>query len=164
MKLLLSLVAVTALFAGGNALAIDVAALNASLADPGRSDADKALDEARKPAEVLDFLGLEEGMTVLDIMSGGGWYTEVLSRAVGPNGKVYMQNGPAALARGTTEATVTARLEGRLTNVERLDKDITDLGLRADSVDFAITNLNFHDVYNRDPAAAQAFLVSVRNV
>lgn len=164
MKLLLSLVAVTALFAGGNALAIDVAALNASLADPGRSDADKALDEARKPAEVLDFLGLEEGMTVLDIMSGGGWYTEVLSRAVGPNGKVYMQNGPAALARGTTEATVTARLQGRLNNVERLDKDITDLGLPADSVDFAITNLNFHDVYNRDPAAAQAFLVSVRNV
>src|SRR3989338_6765441 len=131
MKLLLSLVAVTALFAGGNALAIDVAALNASLADPGRSDADKALDGSRKPVEVLDYLGLEEGMTVLDIMSGGGWYTEVLSRAVGPTGKVYMQNSEAALARGTTQATVDARLAA-LSNVELLKQNVSvDLGLPA---------------------------------
>ncbi|MDP1932230.1 MAG: SAM-dependent methyltransferase [Gammaproteobacteria bacterium] len=164
MKLLLSFVAITALLAGGNALAIDVAKVNAALADPSRSDADKALDSSRKPAEILDFLGLEEGMTVLDVMSAGGWYTEVLSRAVGPNGRVYMQNSEAALARGTTQATVDERLNGRLTNVERLNQDVTvDLGLPANSIDFAITNLNFHDVYNRDPAAAQTFLLNIKS-
>jgi predicted methyltransferase len=164
MKMILSLVAATALLVGANVQAIDVAAVNQALASADRSDADKALDAARKPAEVLDFLGLEPGMTVLDVMSGGGWYTEVLSRAVGANGKVYMQNSEAALARGTTQATVDTRVNGRLTNVELLTKDVTaDLGLPANSIDFAITNLNFHDVYNRDPAAAQAFLVNIKN-
>jgi len=163
MKMILSLVAATALLVGANVQAIDVAAVNQALASADRSDADKALDAARKPAEVLDFLGLEPGMTVLDVMSGGGWYTEVLSLAVGASGKVYMQNSEASLARGTTQATVDARL-ARLSNVELLKADATaDLTLPANSIDFAITNLNFHDVYNRDPAAAQAFLVNIKN-
>jgi len=163
MKMILSLVAATALFVGANAQAIDVAAVNQALASAERSDADKALDSARKPAQVLDFLGLEPGMTVLDVMSGGGWYTEVLSLAVGASGKVYMQNSEAALARGTTQATVDARL-ARLSNVELLKADpTTDLTLPANSIDFAITNLNFHDVYNRDPAAAQTFLINIKN-
>ena len=144
MKMILSLVAATALLVGANVQAIDVAAVNQALASADRSDADKALDAARKPAEVLDFLGLEPGMTVLDVMSGGGWYTEVLSLATGANGKVYMQNSEAALARGTTQATVDARL-ARLSNVELLKADATaDLMLPANSIDFAITNLNFH--------------------
>jgi predicted methyltransferase len=164
MKILLSVLAAATVLIGANAQAIDVATVNAALASADRSDADKALDAARKPAEVLDFLGLEPGMTVLDVMSGAGWYTEVLSRAVGSNGKVYMQNGPASLARGTTAETVATRLNGRLNNVERLDMDTADINLPANSVDFAITNLNFHDVYNRDPAAAQAFLLAIKNV
>ncbi len=164
MKSLFSLVALTAIIVGSNAMAIDAAKLTQALASADRSDADKALDAGRKPVQVLDYLGLEEGMTVLDIMSGGGWYTEVLSHAVGPTGKVYMQNGPAALARGTTEATVTARVEGRLTNVERVNKDIGELGLAPNSIDFAITNLNFHDVYNANPDAAQAMLMAVKEV
>ena len=53
MKLLLSLVAATALLAGGNALAIDAAKVSQALADPARSDADKALDGSRKPAPKL---------------------------------------------------------------------------------------------------------------
>ncbi len=165
MKKILPLVAAVAMLVGANVQvqAIDVAAVNQALAAADRSDADKALDAARKPAEALDFLGLEPGMTVLDVMSGGGWYTEVLSRAVGPNGKVYMQNSEAALARGTTQATVDARL-ARLSNVQLLKADATaDLTLPANSIDFAITNLNFHDVYNADPAAAQRFLVNIKN-
>lgn len=164
MKSLLSLVAATAMFVGSNALAIDADKLTAALASPDRSADDKALDAGRKPVEVLSYLGLEEGMTVLDIIAGGGWFTEVLSRAVGPNGTVYMQNGPASLARGTTEATVTARLDGRLDNVMRVNKDLNELGLAQNSVDFAITNMNFHDVYNRDPAAAQEMLQAVKAV
>lgn len=164
MKSLLSLVAAAAVFVGANAMAIDVAQLSVALASPDRSDADKALDIGRKPVQVLDYLGLAEGMTALDVMSGGGWYAEVLSHAVGPQGTVYMQNSPASLARGTTEATVTARVEGRLNNVKRVNKDLNELGLAQNSVDFAITNMNFHDVYNGSPEAAQAMLQAVKAV
>ena len=100
----------------------------------------------------------------MDLVAGGGWYTEVLSRAVGPNGKVYMQNSPASLSRGTTEQTVSARVNGRLTNVVRVNRDMNDLGLAPDSIDFAITNLNFHDLYNSNPANARAMLEAVKTV
>lgn len=164
MKSILSLVAVAAMLVGSNALAIDPAKVTQALASPDRSDADKELDAGRKPVQVLDYLGLEEGMTAMDVMAGGGWYTEVLSRAVGPNGTVLMQNAPAALARGTTEASVVERVNGRLNNVQRVDRDLSDLGVAADSVDFIITNLNFHDVYNGNPDAAQAMLMSLKAV
>ncbi|MCB1666332.1 MAG: class I SAM-dependent methyltransferase [Pseudomonadales bacterium] len=164
MKSLLSLVAVTAMLVGSQAMAIDPAKLTQALASPDRSAEDKELDMNRKPVQVLTFLGLKEGMSALDLVAGGGWYTEVLSRAVGPNGKVYMQNSPASLSRGTTEQTVSARVNGRLTNVVRVNRDMNDLGLAPDSIDFAITNLNFHDLYNSNPANARAMLEAVKTV
>ena len=45
-----------------------------------RSEADRARDAGRKPGEVLKFFGVEPGMEVLDMFSGGGYYTEILSR------------------------------------------------------------------------------------
>lgn len=164
MKSILSLVAVAALLVGANALALDTAKFTQALAAADRSADDKALDAVRKPVQVLDYLGLEEGMTAMDVLAGGGWFTEVLSRAVGPNGKVLMQNPASSLARGNTAANVMARLDGRLNNVERVDRELNDLGIAANSVDFIITNLNFHDVYNASPDAANSMLLSLKEV
>lgn len=134
-------------------------------AAPGRSDEDRARDAQRKPAQVLAFLGLEPGDTVLDVWAAGGWYTEVLSVAVGPTGHVYSQNPPGVLAfrEGAYDKALAGRLAGdRLANVERVDEALTDEPLRADSIDLAITAMNFHDVYNRDGAeAGQAFMEEV---
>ena len=58
-----------------------------------RIPTDAARDAARKPAEVLAFSKIMPGQTVFEIEAGGGYYTELLSRAVGPTGKVTMQ-GP----------------------------------------------------------------------
>jgi len=71
--------------------------LESRLADASRAEADRARDAGRKPAEVLAFLGIEPGMSVLDLMAGGGYYTEVLSLAVGPEGQVVAHNTDAAL-------------------------------------------------------------------
>ncbi len=122
--------------------------LAAALDNPNRPEADKERDAGRKPAEVVVFVGIEPGMTVLDVMASGGWYTEVLSVAVGPDGTVYAQNEPAALARrdGANDKAITARLaDDRLTNVQRVDQELTGLELEPGSVDAAITALNFHD-------------------
>ncbi len=51
--------------------ALDKAALRRAIADPDREVTDFSRDEARKPVEVLDFLGLEAGMTVLDLYAAG---------------------------------------------------------------------------------------------
>lgn len=47
-----------------------------------RSDSNKARDQYRHPAETLEFFGIKEGMTVMEIWPGGGWYTEILAPAM----------------------------------------------------------------------------------
>lgn len=137
---------------------IDVAATKAALAAaPGRSDEDKARDASRKPAEVLAFLGLKPGDTVLDLIASGGWYSVAAAIATGPEGKVYAQNPAAALQLrdGAYEREITDRLAANnLPQIERLNKEIADLGIADGSIDIAITALNFHDVYNSYGAPA----------
>ena len=136
------------------------------LAAPGRSEEDRARDAWRRPAEVIAFLGIEPGMTVMDLVASGGWYTEVLSIAVGDGGTVYAQNPPMMLAfrDGYFDKAITARLAGdRLPNVVRLDRDLAETGLPPGSLDAAITALNFHDVHNgMGEQAATGFLVAVK--
>lgn len=135
--------------------------LRAALDNAARPDADKARDAGRKPADVITFLGFGKGDTVMDVIAAGGYYTEVLSVAVGPEGTVYAQNPPAVLKfrDGANDKALSERLAGdRLPNVKRIDADFADLELPAGSLDGAITALNFHDLYNRDPDAAAAML------
>lgn len=126
--------------------------LAASLASESRAEADRARDAGRKPAEVIAVLGIKPGMSVLDVMAGGGWYTEVLSIAVGPDGHVTSHNTPASLQRreGANEKALSERLaDDRLPNVSRLNKDTQTLTADNGPFDVAITALNLHDIYNR---------------
>lgn len=142
--------------------------LAADLASPDRPQEDRDRDAGRKPAEVLAFLGIEPGMTVMDLIAAGGYYTEVLSRAVGPTGKVFAQNPPVVLEfrDGANDKAMTKRLaDGRLSNVERVDQDLVDMELPAGSLDAAITALNFHDVLqNGGEAAAAGMLAKVKEL
>jgi predicted methyltransferase len=83
----------------------DYAAL---LAAPDRSDADRQADKRRDPAPFLAFAGVRPGMKVLDMGAGGGYSTELLARAVAPNGVVFGQN-PADLG-DKGKAAFAARL------------------------------------------------------
>lgn len=149
MKSLLSLVVLTC-FLCSNASALDTAALIQAMANPDRPAADKERDASRNAPAVLDFLGLEAGMTVLDINASTGWYTEVLSYATGSNGTVLMQNRPGSRAEEAANARAA-----RLSNIEQIGA-ISDIP--ANSVDFAITALNFHDFHNSNPEVAQGLM------
>ncbi len=64
------------------------------LASPDRSAADRTNDLRRKPEHLLGFFGVRPGMIALDLSAAGGYTTELLARASGPNGKVYGQSRP----------------------------------------------------------------------
>jgi predicted methyltransferase len=124
----------------------------ATMLEENRSEEDRARDAGRKPAEVIDAMGIEPGMSVLDVIAAGGWYTEVLSIAVGPQGHVTAHNPPRVLQfrEGANEVAISARLaDGRLANVTRLNKDTEQLTAEDGPFDAAITALNLHDIYNR---------------
>jgi predicted methyltransferase len=103
---------------------------------------------------VLSFLGLEAGMTALDLIAIGGWYTEVLSYAVGDSGTVIMQNNPGRMVDNNMEI-INDRMSRRA-NIRHHLGPVSDVD--AGSVDLALTALNFHDVHNPNPVAAQGFL------
>jgi predicted methyltransferase len=72
----------------------DAAAIDASIASTDRSAEDKEQDSWRRPAEVLTFLELRPGLHTLDYFAASGYYTELMSRTVGADGKVIAYNNP----------------------------------------------------------------------
>lgn len=141
------------------------ASLTQALANPSRPQADRDRDADRKPAELMTFFGVKPGMTTLDVIAAGGYMTEVLSAAVGPQGKVYSQNPPVIyqLFDGMYRKEADARhANGRLPNTVRVDVDLpASKAVPPGSVDVAVTAMNFHDVYNRDPKLGTAFMQGV---
>lgn len=128
-----------------------------ALANEGRAQEDRDRDAARKPAEVLEFFGVTQGMTAMDMMAASGYYTEVLSLAVGAEGHVYAQNPEFMLAfnNRASDTAMDERLAGdRLPNVERLDTEFTELGVEDGSIDVVVTALNFHDVHQYELGVA----------
>src|SRR5690606_34612652 len=61
------------------------ASLKPVLAHERRAD-DRARDAHRHPAETLAFFGVKPGMTVVDYLPAGGWYTRILVPYLGPQG------------------------------------------------------------------------------
>lgn len=60
-----------------------------AITGPGRLADARVRDPYRKPGEILAFSGIRPGDTIVEIAPGGGYYTALLSRVVGPSGKVY---------------------------------------------------------------------------
>ena len=65
------------------------AAVAAAVADPSRPAADRERDAGRKPAELMAFAGVQPGWKIADDMPGGGYFTRIFAKAVGPQGHVY---------------------------------------------------------------------------
>jgi len=118
------------------------ARMRTALASPERPADSKARDADRKPIETVQFCGIKSGDTAVDMIAVGGWFTEVLSAAVGPKGHVYMQNPPFV-----PESDAEKALIKRLGNVEALRQQIEVAGV-AGKADVVVTAMNLHDIYN----------------
>jgi predicted methyltransferase len=119
----------------------------AAVADPGRPKDDVDRDAARHPAESLAFAGVKTGETVVDFIPGGGYFTRILSKAVGPKGHVYAYvpevfatafpkgvEGIKAIAADPAYANVTVLIEPKFATPT--------------PVDMIWTAQNYHDLHN----------------
>ncbi len=128
---------------------------------------DLAFDSVRNPRAIFRILGVQEGMTAIDLVAIGGYYTEALAHAVGMSGRVYAHNPSRVLrfAGGVNDRAMTARLRGnRLPNVRRLDREIAELGLVAESVDVAVTRLDLDELNSANPVAAGRLLAAISQI
>ncbi|WP_321389242.1 class I SAM-dependent methyltransferase [Emcibacter sp.] len=113
-----------------------------------RSEDDRQRDINRKPAQIISFFGITPGMTVLDMFAGGGYYTEILSGVVGPEGKVIAQNNAGYIAYTKDELGQKLAVPGRMSNVVPLNVEVADLDLKDNSLDAVFLILSFHDFYH----------------
>ena len=127
--------------------AIDYAAVAAAAAaDARRPEADRAEDERRMPAAALAFFQAGPGLSIFEIEAGAGWYTELLSHAVGEGGSVVMQN-PEGF-RAFVGEQIDARLkDGRLVNVRQSLSNFDALDAADASVDVATWVQGPHELY-----------------
>ena len=133
---------------GGTAVAAQPteSAIAAAVANTRRSAADRERDETSRPVEVLSFFGVEPGMRVLDIRSGGGYYSEILSYAVGPNGGVVAHINDID-EKYHAEAIAERYRGDRLPNTKRLSSNAPDLKLGNEAFDMVLMIMTYHDIY-----------------
>ena len=121
-----------------------------ALANHERPAADHEDDLLRKPAAVLAFVGVESGDTIFEIEAGTGYYTELLSKIVGPSGTVLMQN-PQSFGAFVDDELAVRLADNRLANVRRLISNFDALEADNQSVDIVTWLLGPHELYFRPP-------------
>jgi predicted methyltransferase len=99
---------------------------------------------------MLAFAGVKPGMKVADFWPGGGYFTRVLSRAVGPKGRVYAV-APSEIKQFGQKA---------LDQLDGLNKDPKTPNVKAsfqpaaefstpEQVDVVWTSQNYHDLHDK---------------
>jgi predicted methyltransferase len=108
---------------------------------------DKKQDERRRAAEILAFSRVKSGSKVLDFMAGKGYYSELFSFLVGPEGAVYLHNVPEKAQRKDILEAIKQRLaNNRLPNVKTVSFTPTDFQL-PEKVDLILLSKVFHDFF-----------------
>jgi predicted methyltransferase len=141
-----------------------VFAAAALLTAPGRTDADRARDAARKPAEVLAFAQVRPGWQVGEYTPGGGYFTRLLSPAVGAKGRVYAYP-PSEIVKLIPSALSDARANAAAAPAKNVTvlTGTTPAFAAPRPLDLVFTAQNYHDLHTRyaPPGAAPAFNAAV---
>jgi len=126
--------------------------LAAAIADPNRPAEDVARDANRKPAETLMFAGIEPGEKIAELLPGGGYFTRIMSKAVGADGHIYaLVPAPRSDAPPSTPdfaARVKAlAADPAYANVSVVVEPFGQLKVPV-PVDLVWTSQNYHDLHN----------------
>jgi predicted methyltransferase len=145
----LTLTAAAALMLAASAAAAPMAPdyVNAAVADAARPAADTQRDASRKPAEVLAFSEVKPGDKVFELLPGGGYFTRLFSKAVGPKGHVYAVNPTVNPETGKPAPPLAVLAEPAYSGNTSL-VPLTLAGMKApEPVDIIFTAQNYHDFH-----------------
>ncbi|MEX2051169.1 MAG: methyltransferase domain-containing protein, partial [Steroidobacteraceae bacterium] len=111
-----------------------------------RSDKDRERDAREKPAELMAFTGVKPGMKVADVFGGGGYWTELFARAVGPSGSVTLVNNSPYWNLGKDDLE-TRFTDSRLKNARPRVVETRALDLGSGQYDLIVIFMSYHDLY-----------------
>ena len=110
------------------------------LDDPTRPAEERARDAGSRPLEVYEWLGIDEGMVVVDLIPYFGYNSHILARLVGPSGRVLAVGADGESARALTTRFATAGIDN--VEIHQLPHSVPDA-----SVDLLLSVRNVHDMY-----------------
>ncbi len=123
----------------------------AALADPARPEADRAVDDKRKAAEIVAFTQLKPGGSAADVFPGGGYYTRIFSKVVGAKGHVYAvvptEAVEAEKPRDPTTAPKALAAEPAFANVSLLVQSMKSFDPPG-KLDLIFISQFYHDMHN----------------
>ena len=142
-----SLAALSLMFVAvpGSASPAPSATIAAALAAPDRRPDNVKLDEGRKPAAVLDYLGLKPGMQVLDLFGANGYWAEIMVPVLGPKGHDTIWQPTQFF--GARAKTYMDGFVAKHSNVDLVTSPFEAPTLPTNYADFVILNNNYHDTY-----------------
>lgn len=137
----------------GDKFAATKAKLEAALKSDIRSEAEVARDRNRRPVETLEFFGLQDDMTIIELVPGGGWYTKLLVPAVADKGKYYAALGTDRIKErlGDTPGFENMNIvgeDGRLYREEGsrfYSLEVPKGGIGVKRADMVLTFRNYHN-------------------
>lgn len=159
-----SLIASTALSAPSATSAKDATispSIRAALADPMRPQADVTRDSTRHPGELLTMAGIRPGMKVGDFIMGGGYFTRILARTVGPKGKVYAYQPAEFIAYRPAYGEEQKATVADYRNTVPLSMKLGEIAF-PEKLDAIITVQNYHDLHLKFGGVALADAVNKR--
>ncbi len=129
--------------------------LKTALKSSVRGDADTKRDRNRRPSKTLEFFGLRDDMTVVELIPGGGWYTKLLAPIMADKGKLYVALGTGNIEKnllkkdGFSKVSVVAADSkmGKKPGARLYFLEVSDLGVT--NADMVLTFRNYHN-FNRE--------------
>lgn len=118
----------------------------AAMADKARPADEVARDAARKPGELLAFAGVKPGDKVVDLIMGGGYFTRLLSVAVGPKGQVIAYQPTEFIQFSAKYGEDQKKVAAAYANVTPLLSSLGVIDL-PDGLDLVLTVQNYHDLH-----------------
>jgi predicted methyltransferase len=136
---------VSVALAAGAAAAGAPSYIKAALTDSMRPADDTKRDELRKPAQMLVFAGIRPGMRVMDLIPGGGYFTRLFAKAVGPTGWVYAYQPSELDAFFKGKPPGIKAVAAEYPNVSMLHAPVNTLAA-PELLDVVWTSQNYHDL------------------
>jgi predicted methyltransferase len=139
--------------------------ITAAVADTNRPAADAQRDANRKPAQTVVFAGVHPGEQIGELVPGGGYFTRIFSKAVGPTGHVYAMVPPRPANPSANNPDRSAPIRALAADANYTNISVVELTAGKVTapmpLDLVFTAQNYHDLHNFPGLSVAAFNKSV---
>jgi predicted methyltransferase len=141
------------------------ASIKADVADGARPEEDRQRDANRKPGETLVFADVRTGEQIGELIPGGGYFSRIFSKAVGPKGHLFAIVSPRSPTAPAEQPDRNAPIRAlaadpNYSNISVEERVAGKVSLPV-PVDLIFTAQNYHDLHNVPGLDMAAFNKSV---